>query len=173
MALTPKTWVEHQSDLYPGDDGYSTNLAGSMEVQANSHTPEKAFGQIMDKCRPRLGVITHCHFNQDCFIPAMDAVRKYYDGPVAWAIDGMVINVRPGHDIKQRMSLMPDFAWDLMIAQYSTDELEPPKYKRAVRAVQRLHHGPHPAGVEEVAGGQRGVTTTRGSQRPSPQGDLE
>ncbi len=129
MALTPQTWVEHQSDLYPGDDGYSTNLAGSMEVQANSHTPEKGFGQIMAKCKPRLGVITHCHFNQDCFIPAMDAVRKQYDGPLAWAIDGMVINLRPGQDIKQRMSLMPDFAWDLMIAQYSSDELEPAKYK--------------------------------------------
>ena len=129
MALTPKTWVQHQSGLYPGDEGFAGNLAGSMEVQANSHTPEKGFGQIMDKCRPRLGVITHCHFNQDCFVPAMDAVRKYYDGPVAWAIDGMVLNLRPGHDVKQRMALMPDFAWDLMIAQYSNDETEPPKYK--------------------------------------------
>jgi hypothetical protein len=40
-----------------------------------------------------------------------------------------VINVRPGKDIRQRMSLMPDFAWDLMIAQYSSDKLEPAKYK--------------------------------------------
>ena len=129
MALTPKTWVEHQAGLYPGDEGYLGNLAGSMEVQANSHTPETAFGQIMAKCKPRLGVITHCHFNQDTFIPAMDRVRKFYDGPVAWAIDGVVFNLRPGQDIKQRMALMPDFAWDVIVSSYTTDEVEPPKYK--------------------------------------------
>ena len=55
-------------------------------------------------------------------------MSKYYDGPLAWAIDTMVLNLRPGQDIKQRMALIPDFGWDLMIATYSTDELEPPKY---------------------------------------------
>jgi ribonuclease Z len=129
MALTPKTWVEHQAGLYPGEDGYAVNLAGSMEVQANSHTPEKGFGQIMEKCKPKLGVITHCHFNQDCFIPAVTEVRKYYDGPLAWAIDGMVLNLRPGEDITQRMALMPDFAWDVIVAEATADEMAPAKYK--------------------------------------------
>ena len=75
MALTPKDWVTHQSGLYPGDPGYPANLAGSMEVQANSHTPEKAFGKIMADCKPRLGVITHCHFNQDTLVTAMQTDR--------------------------------------------------------------------------------------------------
>ena len=30
-----------------------------MGVQADVHTPEKGFGQIIARCKPRLGVITH------------------------------------------------------------------------------------------------------------------
>jgi len=128
MALAPKVWVTHQADLYPGDPGYATNLAGSAEVQANSHTPEKAFGELMAAAKPRLGVITHCHFNQDTFIDALGRVRTFYDGPLAWAIDGTVLNLRPGQDIKQRQALIPDFGWDLSISEYSADELATPKY---------------------------------------------
>ena len=73
MALTPKTWVEHQSDLYPGDDGYCRRTSpGRWRCRPTRTRRRRRFGQIMAKCRPRLGVITHCHFNQDCFIPAMD-----------------------------------------------------------------------------------------------------
>jgi hypothetical protein len=87
MALTVEDWVNHQGDLCEGDPGYAANLGGSAEVQANSHTPEKAFGRIMAKCKPRLGAITHCHFNQDTLVTAMRKVSEYYTGPLAWAID--------------------------------------------------------------------------------------
>jgi ribonuclease Z len=128
MALRPNVWVNHQAGLYQGDDGYAGNLVGSMEVQASSHTPEKAMGELLAATRPRLGVITHCHFNQDTFIAALDQVRQKYRGPLAWAIDGMVLNLRPGEDIKQRMALIPDFGWDLSISEYTTDDFTKPKY---------------------------------------------
>jgi ribonuclease Z len=129
MALTVEDWVTHQADIHPGDSNYPAMAAASAEVQANSHSPEKAFGQIMAACKPRLGVITHCHFNQDTLVTALQRVSKYYDGPLAWAIDTMVLNLRPGQDIRQRMGLIPEFGWDLMINTHSSDELQPPKYK--------------------------------------------
>ncbi len=128
MALTARDWVQHQNGLYPGDPNYGVNWAGSMEVQANSHTPEKGFGQTMAKCTPRLGVITHCHFNQDTLVPALQKVSEYYDGPLTWAIDGMVLNLRPGQRIRQRMALMPDFGWDVMYNGYPSDQIAAPKY---------------------------------------------
>jgi ribonuclease Z len=126
MALSPNVWVEHQAGLYPGDPNYQAALAMMQEVQDNSHTPEEALGEILAATRPRLGVITHCHFNQDTFIRALDLVRKHYDGPLAWATDTVVLNLRPGEPIKQRMALISPVAWDLGTKSY--DNPAPPKY---------------------------------------------
>jgi ribonuclease Z len=128
MALSVNDWVNHQAGLYPGDDGYDSVYAMMQEVQDNSHTPELALGETMAACRPKLGVITHCHFNQDTFITAVDRVRKRYDGPLAWAIDTMVLNLRPGKPIKQRMALTADAAWDLGTKTYLPEAYAAPKY---------------------------------------------
>jgi ribonuclease Z len=128
MALSVNDWVTHQAATYPGDADYQELYDQMQEVQDNSHTPELAFGETLAACKPRLGVITHCHFNQDTFITAVDRLRKKYDGPLAWAIDTMVLNVRPGQPIKQRMALIPDFAWDLGSMTYPSDAYATPKY---------------------------------------------
>lgn len=128
MALSVDDWVEHQAGLHPGDENYAAAYEVMKEVQDNSHTPTRALGKTMAVCKPRLGVITHCHFNQDTFIHALDSVRKHYAGPLAWAIDSMVLNLRPGEPIKQRMALMSDFGWDLATKSYPPDEVAPSKY---------------------------------------------
>jgi ribonuclease Z len=127
MALSVNDWVNHQAGLYPGDAGYQQAYELMKEVQDNSHTPEEALGETLALTKPRLGVITHCHFNQDTFIQAVDRVRRAYQGPLAWAIDNMVLNLRPGQErIRQRMALASDYAWDLGTKSY--DNLAPSKY---------------------------------------------
>lgn len=126
MALSVSDWVNHQAGVYPGDANYDAAYDNMKEVQDNSHTPEEALGETFAATKPRLGVITHCHFNQDTFIQAVDRVRRRYQGPLAWAIDNMVLNLRPGQRIKQRMALTSDFAWDLVTKSYNNPA--PPKY---------------------------------------------
>ena len=128
MALSVNDWVEHQAGLHPGDENYAAAYAQMKEVQDNSHTSARAMGETLAVCKPRLGVITHCHFNQDTFIHAIDGVRRLYHGPLAWAVDTMVLNVRPDEPIKQRLALIPDFGWDLGTKTYPADEVAPPKY---------------------------------------------
>jgi ribonuclease Z len=128
MALSVNDWVNHMAGLYPGDDNYQAAYAQMKEVQDNSHTPEDALGKILAQTNPRLGVITHCHFNQDTFIQAVDRVRRRYKGPLAWAVDTMVLNLRPGERIKQRLALIPDFGWDVNTKSYPSEDVAPSKY---------------------------------------------
>jgi ribonuclease Z len=131
MALSVNAWVNHLAGYYKKTDPlmYEQAYDQMAEVQANSHTPEKAFGQCMAQCKPKLGVITHCHFNQDTFIPAITTVRQSYKGPLAWAIDGTVLNLKPGEEITQRQALTSDFAWDLTTKGYKPSEVADPKYR--------------------------------------------
>lgn len=126
MALSVNDWVNHESGLYPGDDDYDAAYQKLKEVQDNSHTPELALGETLAATKPKLGVITHCHFNQDTFITAVDRVRKMYQGPLAWAIDTTVLNLQPGRPIKQRQALIPSAAWDVATKFYPKYAL--PKY---------------------------------------------
>jgi ribonuclease Z len=130
MALSVNAWVNHLAGYYKESDPvmYEAARAQMQEVQDNSHTPERAFGETMAHCRPKLAVITHCHFNQDTVIPAVSAVRKHYEGPLAWAVDGTVLNLKRGEPIKQRMALTSDFAWDLTTKVYKPWEETDPKY---------------------------------------------
>jgi ribonuclease Z len=130
MALSVNAWVNHLAGVYKDEDPVEYDIAARQmqEVQDNSHTPERAFGECMSVCRPRLGVITHCHFNQDTFIPAITTVRKFYEGPLAWAIDGMVLNLKRGEPIRQRQALTSDFAWDLATKTYDPRDVADPVY---------------------------------------------
>jgi ribonuclease Z len=130
MALSVNAWVNHMAGYYKESDPvlYEAAREQMQEVQDNSHTPERAFGETMAHCRPKLAVITHCHFNQDTVIPAISMVRKHYEGPLAWAIDGTVLNLKRGEPIKQRMALTSDFAWDLTTKGYKPWEETDSKY---------------------------------------------
>ena len=128
MALNVETWVNHMAGLYEGDIGYREAYQEMQEVQDNSHTPEEQLGKILASCKPKLAVISHCHFNQDTFIEGVSGVRKYYRGPLAWATDLVVLNVKPGGDIKQRMAVVPDYSWDITGKSYPPHELADSKY---------------------------------------------
>ena len=118
----PTTWdIENGMDcdiifheVGPSPEIYAKNLdvpvdAAQMIVDS-SHTNPKALGKIFSETQPRLGVVTHTVENADTIMPIIDAVRVYYDGPLAIATDMMVFNIS-ADEITQRMAIGPDFPW--------------------------------------------------------------
>ncbi len=85
-------------------------LEAAQEIVDSSHTNPKALGKIFAETQPRLGVITHTVENADTLMPIIDAVRVYYDGPLAFASDMMVFNINKD-EITQRMAIGPDNPW--------------------------------------------------------------
>ena len=101
-------------EVGPDPNIYARNLnvplEAAQEIVDSSHTNPKALGKIFAETQPRLGVITHTVENADTLMPIIDAVRVYYDGPLAFASDMMVFNI--SHDeITQRMAIGPDNPW--------------------------------------------------------------
>ncbi len=118
----PTTWdVENGKDcdiifheVGPSPEIYSNNLnvpvSAAQMIVDSSHTNPKALGKIFSETQPRLGVVTHTVENADTIMPIIDAVRVYYDGPLAIATDMMVFNIS-ADEITQRMAIGPDFPW--------------------------------------------------------------
>jgi ribonuclease Z len=128
MVVPPETWAAKNSTLKPGDPGWEQALSMAQAVQDSSHTPQKAFGYILSKTNPRLGIATHFQVNDDTVGPAMKDIRSWYQGPVAIATDLLVINVSKDN-IKQRYAKVSDYSWyptDTKL--YSPDQLAPAKY---------------------------------------------
>jgi len=101
-------------EVGPSPEIYAKNLdvpvdAAQMIVDS-SHTNPKALGKIFSETQPRLGVVTHTVENADTIMPIIDAIRVYYDGPLAIATDMMVFNIS-ADEITQRMAIGPDFPW--------------------------------------------------------------
>jgi len=101
-------------EVGPDPKSYARNLNVSVEdaqlIVDSSHTNPKALGKIFAETQPRLGVITHTVENADTLMPIIDAVRVYYDGPLAFASDMMVFNINKD-EITQRMAIGPDNPW--------------------------------------------------------------
>ena len=127
MVVPVDVWAAKNSGLKPGDQGWEQALAMAQMVQDNSHTPEKALGYIFSQTNPRLGVATHFQVNEDTVGPARDAIRSWYAGPIAIALDTMVINVSKDN-IRQRMGEVSDYAWYPKPKLYDPSQLNPPKY---------------------------------------------
>ena len=118
----PTTWdVENGKncdiifhEVGPDPEIYARNLDVPVEaaqmIVDSSHTNPKALGKIFAETQPRLGVITHTVENADTLMPIIDAVRVYYDGPLAFASDMMVFNINKD-EITQRMAIGPDNPW--------------------------------------------------------------
>ncbi|MCW5198457.1 MBL fold metallo-hydrolase [Desulfobulbus sp. F4] len=119
MVVPPDVWVTKNggTDTEPTHPSMRTAEA----VQKNSHTPERAFGFILQQLKmmgkaPRLAVATHFQAEKqsdddDTITPASDAVRSLYpDGDVVIATDLMVINVSKD-SIRHRPSKVSDYAW--------------------------------------------------------------
>jgi hypothetical protein len=104
---------------------YPTALKLLKEINDSSHTLQTAFGYILSKTRPRLGVATHFPVDPNLITPALHDIRCFYKGPVAIAKDLLLINISKS-EIRQRMAAVPGYPW--YAARRLTGALAVPKY---------------------------------------------
>ncbi|MEN8260345.1 MAG: guanitoxin biosynthesis MBL fold metallo-hydrolase GntH [Pseudomonadota bacterium] len=88
--------------------GVTVERANSMI--ASSHTLPIALGKLFSLTKPRLAVATHILVNANTVLPAVDGIRKYYDGPLVIAQDFMVFNVSKDK-ITQRIGIGSGSPW--------------------------------------------------------------
>ena len=128
MVVPATVWATKNSGgLQPGDRGYKAAVKIAKTVQESSHTPEKALGYILHKTRPRLGIATHFQVNEDTIGPANTAVRTWYDGPFAIAVDGLVVTVSHSQ-VTAAYADLEKFAWYPKPKAYPSAMLKPPRY---------------------------------------------
>jgi len=127
MVVPATVWATKNSGLHPGDEGYAEAVKIAKTVQESSHTPEQALGYILKKTHPRLGVGTHFQANDDTIGPAYEAVRTWYDGPFAIAVDGLVVTLSR-NEIRSAYADLDQYAWYPKPKMYPPKALKPPKY---------------------------------------------
>lgn len=112
----------------------------SQNVQDSSHTPQKAYGYILDQLKqagkaPRLAVGTHFQATDDTIKLALADIRKWYpQGDVTIAADTMVLNVRKS-GITQRRAVVSNYAWPQNSTAIPYTSPNPPKYWKVVDPV--------------------------------------
>lgn len=117
-VVPPEVWSVRQGGMA---DPESLGVKIAAGVQENSHTPQKAYGYILNQIAqqgtaPRLAVVTHFQATDDTIGPALDDIRSWYpEGDVAFATDLMVINVSKDR-ILTRSAVVSDYAWTPRIA---------------------------------------------------------
>jgi len=135
MVVPPQFWatkLSGQSD--PSNLNYQLGLKNAWAVQENSHTPQKAFGYILNEIAkraktPRLAVATHFQAEDDTIIPALADIRSWYSaGPVTVASDFMVIDVTKAA-VTPRRAIVSDYCWSPPPADPRSGNVEDPKYK--------------------------------------------
>ena len=131
IVVDPEIWVARQSGITDEcDPTFQAGLLNAEAVQENSHTPQKAFGYILNELQkarktPRLAVGTHFQATDDTIFMAMKDIRSSYGGPVTIASDLMVLRVtRPAVD--QRRAIVSDYSWSAAWNQKRETAL--PKY---------------------------------------------
>ena len=130
MTTPPDVWTTKQTGLTPIDgEPYYKALALNTEVIESSHTMQSAFGYILSKTNPRLGVATHFPNDPDLIDPSLEDIRCFYQGDVAIATDLMVITINTDKTIPippPAMASVPDYPW--FTAEKLKGTLAPPKY---------------------------------------------
>jgi ribonuclease Z len=84
---------------------YKFQPSEAIYVSTLVHTTAEVFGKIMAMTEPRLAVAYHFQNDPDTLPAVVDAVRQTYDGPVDFAVDGMVWNITR-ENIRSRVSVM-------------------------------------------------------------------
>ncbi|MDQ1257890.1 MAG: ribonuclease [Candidatus Hydrogenedentes bacterium] len=110
MVVPPEVWAAKNSGFQEGDAAWDQALQLTKDIEDSSHTPQKAFGYIMSQTNPRLAVATHFQADDETVGPALDDIRRFYDGDVTIATDLLVIDVSKD-DIRLRQGDVSDFAW--------------------------------------------------------------
>ena len=139
LTLSPEVWAQKNSGLTP--DPNNTVWVGAVSkarlIQNASHTPARAFGYILSRTNPRLGIATHFQNQSDTIGAVKDDISVFYpyndsaDPPeVLLAIDCMVINVPvdKGQPIRWYQADPDPNAFQTVAKWYSPDELADPKY---------------------------------------------
>ena len=84
---------------------YKFQPAEAMYVSTMVHTTAPVFGKIMALTQPKLAVAYHFQNDPDTLPDVVTEVRKVYDGPVDFAVDGMVWNIT-NEGIRTRVAMM-------------------------------------------------------------------
>ncbi len=72
---------------------YKFQPGEAIYVSTMVHTTAPVFGKIMSMIKPKLAVAYHFQNDPETIPEMVTAVRKLYDGPVDFAVDGMVWNI--------------------------------------------------------------------------------
>ncbi|MFH1136242.1 MAG: MBL fold metallo-hydrolase [Pseudomonadota bacterium] len=113
MVMPAENWVAKMG-VDPAT--HPNAVTSAQQVQDSSHTPQVAYGYILDQIRqtgqaPRLAVGTHFQATDDTICLAMENIRKWYpQGAVTIAADTMVLNVTASN-ITQRRAVISNYAW--------------------------------------------------------------
>lgn len=153
MVVPPGVWATKNTGLEEGDVGYEQAVQAAQDIQDSSHTAQKAFGYILSQTMPRLGVATHFQSESDTNGPAMEDIRKWYQGPVTIATDCLVINVS-ANEIRQRKALVSPEAWYPPNPKiYPPDQLADPLYDSPLAQLsdELLSHAILPEDYETVS----------------------
>lgn len=84
---------------------YKFQPAEAIYVSTLVHTTAPVFGKIMALTQPKHAVAYHFQNDPDTLPDVVTAVRKVYDGPVDFAVDGMVWNVTTA-GVRTRVAMM-------------------------------------------------------------------
>ena len=84
-------------------------LALARQVCEVLHTSPSEAGAVFAATQPKLGIIFHMYNNDDLIAPALDDVRKNYDGKVIIGQDLMVVDI--GDEILVRKAVVDDKPW--------------------------------------------------------------
>jgi ribonuclease Z len=84
---------------------YKFQPAEAMYVSTMVHTTAPVFGKIMALTQPKHAVAYHFQNDPDTLPDVVTEVRKVYDGPVDFAVDGMVWNVTD-EGVRTRVAMM-------------------------------------------------------------------
>jgi ribonuclease Z len=93
----------------------------ALNVGTQIHTSPAQFGKVMSETKPRLAIAYHFFNDFDTSPDVLKDIRRTYDGPLALAMDYMVINVTKD-DIRVRMAAIDEDIWP----QPATRPLVPP-----------------------------------------------
>jgi ribonuclease Z len=146
MVIPPDMWAWKQMGLSgppsPSDGivyvQWTNATAELTRVQNSSHTPQGAYGYLLNQIQPppRLAVATHFPTADDTVASALSSVQSYCtNNPVVfgqnmvWSFDLMVVRVFPDR-IEQYRADVSDFAWSPQQQQPwgGSGGFYPPKY---------------------------------------------
>ena len=115
-TLANRWWTEHAqgADLaiheafLPNSDfvtRYKFQPGEAIYVSTLVHTTATIFGKVMALTKPRLAVAYHFQNDPDTLPDVVTEVRRTYDGPVDFAVDGMVWNITK-EEIQTRVAML-------------------------------------------------------------------